>query len=161
MSKKIIQALVLCSILFAVPLSTATAKSPEVYTFPISGSALVANCGNFEVHSEFSGTMRVTVKQWDPFTANTHYTTTDKFFRTDLNGNPVGKKYSVRITWNVIVNKHGWMELGANSHVVIPGAGSVLIDAGRIYSDNKGDFDYRGKHQVLEANYGRLCAAFR
>jgi hypothetical protein len=52
------------------------------------------------------------------------------------------------------------MDLGAITHAVVPGQGSVYLDAGRMFTDNEGNISYQGHHQFEGMGLERLCAAF-
>ena len=42
---------------------------------------------------------------------------------------------------------------------VLPGAGLLTLDAGRVIFDNSGDVTINGPHMLLEGDLGPLCAA--
>jgi hypothetical protein len=51
-------------------------------------------------------------------------------------------------------------DLGVISHVIVPSGGTVLIDAGRVLSDDQGNVLFAaGKHQVLSGDISAYCAA--
>jgi hypothetical protein len=52
--------------------------------------------------------------------------------------------------------------VGIQYQVVVPGAGVVLLDAGRLVTDAVGEvLAITGRHDVYEADFGRLCEALR
>ena len=56
---------------------------------------------------------------------------------------------------------NGQMDLGSVP-IVVPGAGVILINAGRIFYDNEFNvITLSGNQQLIEEDFGKLCAAFR
>lgn len=161
MSKRTILTVAILCVILAIPLFTASADPPEIFTEPLSDYWDIP-CGDFYVRDAWTGEARFIVQDWDPPRGSIHYSTLDYFYRIDAAGNPVGEMYPSHIHWVSVVRhpKHGWMDVGANIHTVIPGAGSVFIDAGRVYWDEEGNFSYQGNHQWLDMDMERFCAAF-
>lgn len=160
MSKKTLLAVAILCLLMAIPLFTASAGKPEIIVAPIAGSNIF-DCGDFDVVDEWAGEVRYIVADWDPPRGSIHYSTLDEFYRIDDSGVEY-PRYPVHIHWVEVVRHpdHGWMTLGASIHSVIPGAGSVFIDAGRYYWDEEGNFSYQGNHQLQDLDMERFCAAF-
>jgi len=51
-------------------------------------------------------------------------------------------------------------DLGVTTHVIIPHGGTVLIDAGRVLSDEQGNLLFvAGNHQVISGDVAAYCAA--
>jgi hypothetical protein len=51
-------------------------------------------------------------------------------------------------------------DLGVTTHVIIPGGGTVLINAGRVLSDDQGNLLFvAGKQQAISGDISAYCAA--
>jgi hypothetical protein len=51
-------------------------------------------------------------------------------------------------------------DLGVITHVIVPNGGIVLINAGRVLSDDQGNLLFvAGKHQVISGDISAYCAA--
>jgi hypothetical protein len=51
-------------------------------------------------------------------------------------------------------------DLGVTTHVIIPNGGTVLIDAGRVLSDEQGNLLFvAGNHQAISGDVSAYCAA--
>jgi hypothetical protein len=51
-------------------------------------------------------------------------------------------------------------DLGVTTHVIVPNGGTVLIDAGRVLSDEQGNLLFvAGNHQVISGDISAYCAA--
>jgi hypothetical protein len=51
-------------------------------------------------------------------------------------------------------------DLGVITHVIIPNGGTVLIDAGRVLSDDQGNLLFvAGNHQMISGDVSAYCAA--
>lgn len=51
-------------------------------------------------------------------------------------------------------------DLGVTTHVIIPNGGTVLINAGRVLSDDQGNLLFvAGKHQAISGDIPAYCAA--
>ena len=159
MFKKMIITLSIVGLLMVVPFSRASANPPDIIREPIEGS-FDFNCGDFVVRDEWVGEVRGVIQSWDQLQGTAHWRTNDSFFRIDSDGNPVGEIYTRHYNYQTVVQHPGWMDLGTLWHLVIKGVGTVLIDAGRLYTDSQGNFSYQGNHQVQEGDLDRFCAAF-
>jgi hypothetical protein len=91
---------------------------------------------------------------------------TIKFSDNGTATNPAnGKSASGHDSWTVIVDfEDGVPDTvtlpGLTFHFNVPGAGIVLIDAGRVVFDSTGDVVVlNGPHQFLEGDFSRLCTA--
>jgi hypothetical protein len=51
-------------------------------------------------------------------------------------------------------------DLGLQTQVIVPGGGTVLIEAGRVLSDEEGNLQFvAGKHQLIAGDVSAYCAA--
>ena len=116
MSKRTILTVAILCVILAIPLFTASADPPEIFTEALSDYWDIP-CGDFYVRDAWTGEARFIVQDWDPPRGSIHYSTLDYFYRIDAAGNPVGEMYPSHIHWVSVVRhpKHGWMDVGANS----------------------------------------------
>lgn len=61
-----------------------------------------------------------------------------------------------------VVTEAGFLEIGLNFHLSLPGGRTVLIDAGKLVFDEDGNILFQaGKHQFEDGDVGAVCAALR
>jgi len=163
--KKIFSSVVLLVMLLGVTMTPVSAASPtfEVVTSWPSPS-LTIHCGDFNIDVSSSSIVKYTYYWNEDGTLNryhvhgegaeTYTTTTGKtFYGTEQGFNLFGDATTTKLA-------------GLLYHVVVPGKGAVLIDAGYVYMDPTG-WVMHGNHPVNwywftgEENFSRLCDAFR
>ena len=156
----------LTALLAVMPSTGALAASPEITTFPISGGPdLVAACGSYNVIGHFTGRISATTF-------------------VDQAGNPVRLKLAVdfngtltnSLTGNTAPDNRAYtvfvdVQTGTTTfvgvsgfHVVVPGQGTVTIDAGRVVFGANGTMLFEaGQHPQLDTPQAAfepiLCAA--
>jgi hypothetical protein len=113
-----------------------------------------------------------------PVEVTTHATGTDiQYF--DADGNP-GREVFLRNfvgTWtnprsgtylvehsrltSIFPDGGGFLEIGLNFHIRLPGGRTVLIDAGKLFFDDGELVFEAGKHQVEDGDVAAFCAALQ
>jgi hypothetical protein len=127
----------------------------------LQGSQLLANCNGFQVFDDYDATIDVTnffdndgnfVEQH----LSIHGTDT---YRQSVTGQSItmGTNFMVHIDKQDMLASSG----GLQYHLMIPGLGHVLLDAGRTVFDSTGALVFSaGPHQVATGDTAGLCAAF-
>ena len=160
MRKFLALALIVLPLAFAAP-ALAVSPTTEVIAIDHSTRVNTALCG-FAITFTENGTFKIT----------TYY---------DKAGNPVKSiltNYNVRYTETATANgktlvanyplvsitsfpSGAGVSLGLRANYAVPGAGAVLLDAGRIVFDPSGAVVFEaGQHQVLDGDLGAFCAYF-
>ena len=155
------------SLLFATLLalgviSPALAAPPTTRTFLLQGTQLLANCDGFQVFDDYDATVDVTTfydKDGNRVEIHQAINGTDTY-RQSVTGQSItmGTHFMVHIDLQVGQNSSA----GLQYHLMIPGLGHVLLDAGRtVYDFSTGTFIFlAGPHQVATGDTSGLCAAF-
>jgi hypothetical protein len=60
---------------------------------------------------------------------------------------------------HIIETAYDTTNAGLEVRFVLPGAGLLMLDAGRVVFGNDGDVTVAGPHVLLEGDVGALCAA--
>jgi hypothetical protein len=145
--------------LMAAPVAAAPPEREEFQTEPWSG--VLAMCDGFEVINESEGTLatlhRFFDRDGDLVRVSFHGQIEDTYTNS-----VTGKSISGRGQYNgqVVLEEPFEREAGIQFHVLVPGAGVVLIDAGRVVFDALGEVVFQaGRHQVRDGDFEALCAA--
>jgi hypothetical protein len=154
-------------ILFGVLLlqlgSKPVAAQPPVVTFieHREGSAQIVDCGTFQIIDDFIGDLTVTV-----FFDNDGESRLDIDFQgIDSIRNSSGEpSYTSPFHNKILVDLDAALGnvVGVNFAVTVPGYGTVFMDVGRLVVDEAQNLHFRaGPHQAVDADYARLCEAFK
>jgi hypothetical protein len=141
----------------------------------VNASAALASAPTFQ---QFQGSFTEVDSQTCgfPITINQNFTTDVQFFY-DQQGNLVRSLAHIQLrgtdsangvslrdtadfthTFDFTTGING--DLGVTTHVIIPNGGIVLIDAGRVLSDEQGNLLFvAGNHQVISGDIAAYCAA--
>ena len=161
----IASSLLLVSLMAFVPLSVAFADGPVVEG-PIheEGTEELVDCGSFQVLDVYE--LNFTVKQFFDEEGNL-VKIVEQVWGTDTFTNSVtGKAYPMDFHNNTIVDFSTTPPRAANMGVIfrliVPGAGAVFLDVGRIVLDRQGNVYFQaGPHQFFDGDVDCLCAAMQ
>jgi hypothetical protein len=149
-------------VLFALgSISSAAAAPPTSSTFPQQGTQLLADCGSFQVFDDYVVTVGQTIfynNDGNPVEVHLAISGTDTY-RQSVTGQSItmGSHFMVHIDEQARLGSSG----GLQYHLMIPGLGHVLLDAGRTVYDSTGALVFSaGSHQVATGDTAGLCAAF-
>jgi hypothetical protein len=153
----------LLAALFALSaISPAAAAPPTRSTFLLQGTQLLANCNGFQVFDDYDATIDQTTfygKDGNAVEIHQAINGTDTY-RQSVTGQSItmGTHFMVHFDVQTRLNSSAGMQY----HLMIPGLGHVLLDAGRtVYDVNAGTFVFlAGPHQVATGDTAGLCAAF-
>jgi hypothetical protein len=156
-------ALVLLGVLvFASGTLPAAAAAPERSESVLQGTQVLAHCNGFDVIDQYNVTV-VTTQFFDQSGAavEIHLSLqgTDTYVRSDTGRAIVQPShFMARIDRQPLVN----ISTGLQYHLMVPGLGNVLLDAGRtVYDFTTGSYIFlAGPHQVVTGDTAGLCAAF-
>jgi hypothetical protein len=140
---------------------SASAAKPEVVTFHIEETQVVADCGDFEVRTDVVLDIRAIVffdDEGNADFARSHVQIHDFYYNSDT-----GEGFAETEVSNSVVDLPSEEEItsvGLRYHVTVPGEGLVLVDVGRLEFDENGEVVFAaGPHQVEEEDFDKLCAA--
>jgi hypothetical protein len=152
-------------VLFALT-GVASADKPEstpalVRLEPETGTELIAECGEFEVLTDFVVDGQSTIffdSDGNPDYARVHLRFVDFFYRSDT-----GVGFTEHDHSNILIDLPSGEEVtssGVSYRVTVPGEGVVLLQAGRLVFDEAGEVVFQaGPHQVLNEDTEKLCEA--
>jgi hypothetical protein len=141
---------------------SASAAKPEATTFHEEGTYFLADCGDFDVLTDFEEDASVVLffdnqGNEDFLRVHEHF---HDFFYNSVTGEGFAETDTVL---DVIDLQSGTESLsGLAFHVTVPGEGVVLLDAGRLVADAEGNLVFEaGHHQIFGSNPDteKLCAA--
>ena len=141
---------------------SASAAKPSVLTFEEEGTELIADCGTFEVLTDYVLEGRVTTyfdREGNEDYERWHLQFHDFFYNSET-----GKGFAETNTTVVLVDPASGIEVsgtGLSYHVTVPGEGVVLLDVGRLERNEEGEIVFvAGPHQVhLGEDMDKLCEA--
>jgi hypothetical protein len=140
---------------------SASAAKPEVRTDQFEGTEFIADCGDFDVLTDFVLDIRELVffdSAGNEDFARVHLTFHDFFYNSET-----GEGFAETNTGNNVIDLPSGAEvtsMGLSYHVTVPGEGVVLLQAGRLEFDEAGNVVFvAGPHQVLEEDFDKLCEA--
>jgi hypothetical protein len=146
-----------------LPVSGVLADAPVVEgPFREEGSIVIADCGSFQVVDVYE--LNYIERQYYDKEGNL-VKLVEQVWGTDTFTNSVtGKAYTMNFHNNVVVDFSTSPPRGANMGIifrlVVPGAGAVLLDVGRIVLDRQGNIYFRaGPQQYYDGDFAGLCAA--
>ena len=160
-TRLIVSSLVLVSLIAFFPFSVASADGPVVEG-PIheEGTIVLADCGAFQVLDVYE--VNFTVRRFFDEEGNL-VKIVEQVWGTDTFTNSVtGKAYPMDFHNNVVVDFSTTPPRAANMGVVyrliVPGAGAVFLDVGRIVLDRQGNVYFQaGPHQFFDGDLDALC----
>jgi hypothetical protein len=139
----------------------ASAAKPEVVTFREEGTEFIADCGDFDVLTDFVFDIRALVffdEEGNEDFARAHVQIQDFYYNSET-----GEGFTETEASNNVTDLSSGEEVtsvGLRYHVTVPGEGLVLVDAGRLEFDENGEVVFAaGPHQVEEEDFDKLCAA--
>jgi hypothetical protein len=141
--------------------SASAETPPEVLTFHEEGTEFIADCGDFDVLTDFELDLRVIVffdDEGNEDFARLHFAFHDFFYNS-----VTGEGFPETNSTNNLVDLQTGNEItseGLSYHVTVPGEGVVLLQAGRLVFDEAGEVVFEaGPHQVLNEDTDKLCEA--
>jgi hypothetical protein len=142
--------------------SSALAAPPTSTTFQLQGTQVLANCDGFQVFDDYDVTIvETTYYDNDGNWAEIHdaINGTDTY-RQSVTGQSITMPSHFMVHYNVPSGLNS--SAGLQYHLMIPGLGNVLLDAGRtVYDLNAHAYVFlAGPHQVITGDTAGLCAAF-
>jgi hypothetical protein len=152
-------AALLLLIVFATP---AFADGPVLDgPYPSQGTE-VMDCGSFQILDNYVGQSSFRwfyEQQGNPDRLMIRHWGTDTFTNS-----VTGQAYKGSYDWNYMVDfstiPPQGSALGMVYVITIPGAGAVMLEAGRIVMDRYGNVYFEaGPHQLSNGDFGALCAA--
>ena len=160
-TRLIVSSLVLVSLIALFPFSVASADGPVVEG-PIheEGTIVLADCGAFQVLDVYE--VNFTVKRFFDEEGNL-IKIVEQVWGTDTFTNSVtGKAYPMDFHNNVVVDFSTTPPRAANMGIIyrliVPGAGAVFLDVGRIVLDRQGNVYFQaGPHQFFDGDLDALC----
>jgi hypothetical protein len=140
---------------------SASAAKPEPQTIHEEETELIADCGDFQVLTDYVLDIRELVffdSAGNEDFARVHLTFHDFFYNSET-----GEGFAETNTGNNVIDLPSGAEvtsMGLSYHVTVPGEGVVLLQAGRLEFDEAGNVVFvAGPHQVLEEDFDKLCEA--
>jgi hypothetical protein len=153
-------------VLFALG-GVASADKPEGTPAPVrlepeTGTELIAECGEFDVLTDFVVDGQSTIffdSAGNPDYARVHLRFVDFFYNSETREGFTEHEHS-----NTLLDLPSGEEVtssGVSYRVTVPGEGVVLLDVGRLEHDEAGEVAFvAGPHQVhLGEDTDKLCAA--
>jgi hypothetical protein len=153
----------------AVPFAlggVASADKPEGTPAPVrlqpeTGTELIAECGEFDVLTDFVVDGQSTIffdSAGNPDYARVHLRFVDFYYNSET-----GEGFSEHEHSNTLLDLPSGEEVtssGVSYRVTVPGEGVVLLEAGRLEFNEAGEIVFvAGPHQVLSQDTDKLCEA--
>jgi hypothetical protein len=144
----------------------ASADKPEGTPAPVrlepeTGTELIAECGEFEVLTDFVVDGQSTIffdSAGNPDYARVHLRFVDFYYNSET-----GEGFSEHEHSNTLLDLPSGEEVtssGVSYRVTVPGEGVVLLEAGRLEFNEAGEIVFvAGPHQVLSQDTDKLCEA--
>ena len=141
---------------------SASAANPERETFHEEGTEFIADCGTFDVLTDFVADFAVITyfdRAGNPDYSRVHFQFNDFFYNSET-----GEGFPETESGNDLVDLPSGnvvTSVGLSYRVTVPGEGRVLLDAGRLVYDETEEVVFvAGPHQVLlNEDKAKLCAA--
>ena len=152
-------------VLFALG-GVASADKPEGTPAPVrlqpeTGTELIAECGEFDVLTDFVVDGQSTIffdSDGNPDYARVHLRFVDFFYNSET-----GEGFTEHEHSNTLLDLPSGEEVtssGVSYRVTVPGEGVVLLEAGRLEFNEAGEVVFvAGPHQVLSQDTDKLCEA--
>jgi hypothetical protein len=152
-------------VLFALG-GVASADKPEGTPAPVrlepeTGTELIAECGEFDVLTDFVVDGQSTIffdSAGNPDYARVHLRFVDFFYNSET-----GEGFTEHEHSNTLLDLPSGEEVtssGVSYRVTVPGEGVVLLEAGRLEFNEAGGIVFvAGPHQVLSQDTDKLCEA--
>jgi hypothetical protein len=140
---------------------SAFAANPERETFQEEGTEFIADCGDFDVLTDFVADFAV-ITYFDS-AGNPDYSRVHFAFHDFYYNSKTGEGFAETESGNILVDLPSGNEVtaaGLSYRVTVPGEGQVLLQAGRLVFDEAGNVVFEaGPHQVLSGDTDKLCEA--
>ncbi len=131
--------------------SVANASAPSITTTQLNQTIIDTQSCSFSNTQVFTGTVRTVT--FSDGTVRQHLTLLGTI---TANGNTVQD----RDHYNIITTTGGATKIvGTLIHIVVPGTGLVMIDAGNIAISPSGDLTFTGRQDQLTGNTAAFCSA--
>jgi hypothetical protein len=152
-------------VLFALG-GVASADKPEGTPAPVrlepeTGTELIAECGEFDVLTDFVVDGQSTIffdSAGNPDYARVHLRFVDFYYNSET-----GEGFTEHEHSNTLLDLPSGEEVtssGVSYRVTVPGEGVVLLEAGRLEFNEAGGIVFvAGPHQVLSQDTDKLCEA--
>jgi hypothetical protein len=140
---------------------SASAANPERRTEQFEGTELVAECGDFDVLTDYVLDFTSIIffdSAGNPDYARGHYIVHDFYYNSET-----GEGFAeTESGYNLLdlPSEDEVISAGLSYRVTVPGGGAVLLQAGRLVFDEAGDVVFEaGPHQVQHGDTDKLCEA--
>jgi hypothetical protein len=163
MSRSVLFSLVVLMALLAITVQPAAAAPPEHWSYLWTGTDVIADCGDFDIIDEWTEYGDATTfydQEGVPVRVQAH-ARFEEVIRNSVTGKSITTETHGLNWFHVDGESH--KVVGRAYHTVVPGVGTVLIDAGHYVFDMELDppeiVFMVGKHQFWEGDLDGLCAA--
>ena len=155
--------LVLVTLIAFMPFSVASADGPVIEgPLHFEGTDVLADCGSFQVLDVYEQTE---IFRWFYDQDGNLVKIVGENWGTDTFTNSVtGKAYPMSFHNNIFIDyspaPRRIANIGVIYRLVVPGAGAVFLDVGRlVFQRGSGLIFEAGPHQLFDGDFGALCAA--
>ena len=147
---------------FAVALLAATqvahAAPPEIFTFQFDRTFTDTRMCGFPIEAHDKGTVRIAF-HFDQDGAIQWVNVTTSRYRITLTNPENGVSLWTPSPEHILETAYDTTNTGLVIRFVLPGAGLLALDAGRVVFENDGGVSFTGPHMLLEGDVEELCAA--
>lgn len=155
--------LILVSLMAFLPISVASADGPVIEgPLHFEGTDVLADCGSFQVLDIYEQTE---IFRWFSDKEGNLVKIVGQNWGTDTFTNSVtGKAYPMSFHNNILIDyspaPRRIANIGVIYRLVVPGAGAVFLDVGRlVFQRGSGLIFEAGPHQLFDGDFEALCAA--
>jgi hypothetical protein len=139
---------------------SAFAASPEQETIQEEGTEFIADCGDFDVLTDYVLDLRIITyfdRAGNPDYSKVHFTFQDFYYNSET-GEGFAETESGIDVFDLETGE--LTSHGLSYRVTVPGEGAVLLQAGTVVYDEAGNVVFEaGPHQVLSGDTAKLCEA--
>jgi hypothetical protein len=163
--KKILFTMSVVLVLLIANITLVSASQPSVESYFWKGQDTF-DCGDFTILDDWEGNYKYTYYWNEDGTLDRYHVRSDIYdiFTNPINGKSISGRAAGYNFFEDVEDEPGvWVHAGTMYHAVLPGAGTVLIDAGyMIFIPADGQITVlRGNHDVNGGDIDQLCAALR
>ena len=158
MSKTLASRGALLAIALLVPARAALAAPPEMVTFHFDRTETDSRLCGFPIEAHDEGNVRLAF-HFDRKGQIEWVNVTTSAYRITLTNPENGISLWTPSPEHIIETAYDTTNSGLVIRFVLPGAGLLTLDAGRVNFDNGGDVTVNGPHMLLEGDVEALCDA--